>query len=320
MHVFWEHGYEAASIADLTAAMGITPPSLYTAFGDKEQLFLETVECLWQGPGRLLRARARRGADRAARSSGCLLEEAAAELTQDCHPLGCMMVMATTNCSVAAEHVQSALARARRAVGVESMQARIQRGIDEGELPADADAGALANFYATVYQGMSMQAKDGASKRALLASVTLAMRARGPTRRRSLRARRRCAGRRVRQRAAGARSAPARALARPAASCRPPSRWSAREAWRILVRTQGQDAAAAKAIVSSVRLVGSFNAHELWPVHDHAHGRDANQCADLSIGVEDRGRGVGVLPVDRGRARCWSPRGWRSPRRGLRSR
>ncbi len=44
MHVFWERGYEAASISDLTSAMGITPPSLYTAFGDKEQLFLEAIE------------------------------------------------------------------------------------------------------------------------------------------------------------------------------------------------------------------------------------------------------------------------------------
>jgi hypothetical protein len=56
------------------------------------------------------------------------------------------------------------------------MQARIQRGIDEGELPAGTDAGALASFYATVYQGMSMQAKDGASRESLLGSVEMAMR------------------------------------------------------------------------------------------------------------------------------------------------
>jgi AcrR family transcriptional regulator len=174
MHVFWEHGYEAASIADLTAAMGITPPSLYTAFGDKAHLFLEAVEAYGKGPGGFgARALAEEPTARGAVQR--LLEEAADELTRDCHPLGCMMVMATTNCSVAAEHVQAALAK-RRALGVENMQARIQRGIDEGELPAHADAGALANFFAMVYQGMSMQAKDGASKEALLASVALAMR------------------------------------------------------------------------------------------------------------------------------------------------
>ena len=53
MHVFWERGYEAASISDLTSAMGITPPSLYTAFGDKEQLFLEAIERYALGYGNI---------------------------------------------------------------------------------------------------------------------------------------------------------------------------------------------------------------------------------------------------------------------------
>jgi AcrR family transcriptional regulator len=173
MHVFWEHGYEAASVADLTAAMGITPPSLYTAFGDKERLFLEAIEAYGRGPG-AFGARALAEEPTARGAVQRLLEEGAAELTQECHPPGCMMVMAATNCSIAAEHVQASLARLR-ADGVKSMQARIQRGIDEGELPADTDAYALANFYAMVYQGMSMQAKDGATRKSLMASVRMAM-------------------------------------------------------------------------------------------------------------------------------------------------
>ncbi|HWH82683.1 MAG TPA: TetR/AcrR family transcriptional regulator [Burkholderiaceae bacterium] len=174
MHVFWQHGYEAASVSELTAAMGITPPSLYAAFGDKERLFLEAIERYGKGPGSYVQ----RALDEAPSARGAierLLREAAAELTQACHPLGCMMVMATTNCSVAAEHIQDALVK-RRALGVAMMQARIQRGVDEGELPGDTDAGALANFYSTVYQGMSMQAKDGASRASLLRSVEMAMR------------------------------------------------------------------------------------------------------------------------------------------------
>lgn len=175
MHVFWERGYEAASIADLTSAMGITPPSLYTAFGDKERLFLEALECYGKGPN----SYSRRALDEEPTARGAiqrLLGEAARELTQPCHPLGCMMVMATTNCSVAAEHVQEALAR-RRALGVALLQTRIQRDIDSGELPAQTDAQSLATFYATVYQGMSMQAKDGASEASLLMTVDAAMRA-----------------------------------------------------------------------------------------------------------------------------------------------
>jgi AcrR family transcriptional regulator len=174
MHVFWERGYEAASVADLTSAMGITPPSLYTAFGDKERLFLEAIEAYGKGPGGF-GARALAEEPTARQAVERLLEEGALELTRECQPHGCMMVMAATNCSIAAEHVQAALAK-RRALGVKSMQDRIQRGIDEGELPAGTDAGALANFYAMVYQGMSMQAKDGASRKSLLASVRMAMR------------------------------------------------------------------------------------------------------------------------------------------------
>jgi AcrR family transcriptional regulator len=174
MHVFWEHGYEAASISELTSAMGITPPSLYTAFGDKEHLFLEAIERYGKGPGGFGQ-RALQEEPTAHAAIQRLLEEAATELTQNCHPLGCMLVMATTNCSIAAEHVQTALAK-RRALGVSNMVSRIQRGIDEGELPGDVDACALANFYATVYQGMSMQAKDGASKESLMQSVDMAMR------------------------------------------------------------------------------------------------------------------------------------------------
>ena len=174
MHVFWERGYEAASVADLTSAMGITPPSLYTAFGDKEHLFLEAIEAYGKGPGGF-GARALAEEPTARQAVQRLLEEGALELTRECQPHGCMMVMAATNCSIAAEHIQAALAK-RRALGVKSMEDRIQRGIDAGELPRETDAAALANFYAMVYQGMSMQAKDGASRKSLLASVTMAMR------------------------------------------------------------------------------------------------------------------------------------------------
>jgi AcrR family transcriptional regulator len=175
MHVFWEHGYEAASISDLTAAMGISPPSLYSAFGDKERLFLEAIEAYGKGPGGFgQRALSEEPTARGAVQR--LLEDAAAELTRPCHPSGCMVVMAATNCSVAAEHIQTALAK-RRALGIANIEERIQRGIDDGEMPADTDAACLANFVGAVYQGMSMQAKDGATRENLLRTAESAMRA-----------------------------------------------------------------------------------------------------------------------------------------------
>lgn len=175
MHVFWRRGYEAASISELTAAMGITAPSLYTAFGDKERLFLAAVERYATGPGGGY-PRALEEEPTAYLAIKRCLEEAAEELTRPCHPKGCMVVMAATNCSEASAHIQAALAK-RRAASDSGVRCRIEHGVKNGELPAGTDAQALASFYATVFRGMSMQAADGASREALLATAAMAMRA-----------------------------------------------------------------------------------------------------------------------------------------------
>ena len=175
MHVFWQRGYEAASITELTAAMGITAPSLYTAFGDKERLFLEAIERYATGPGGGY-PRALEEEPTAYLAIKRCLEEAAEELTRPCHPRGCMVTMAATNCSLASAHIQAAMAK-RRAASDNGVRCRIEHGIRDGELPADTDAEALSNFYATVFRGMSMQATDGASRESLLATAAAAMRA-----------------------------------------------------------------------------------------------------------------------------------------------
>ena len=175
MHVFWQRGYEAASISELTSAMGITAPSLYTAFGDKERLFLEAIERYAVGPGAgYPRALEEEPTAYLAIKRG--LEESAKEWTHPCHPRGCMIVMAATNCSESSAHIQAALAK-RRAARDEGVRRRLELGIKNGELPAATDPVALANFYATVFRGMSMQAADGASHESLLAIADVAMRA-----------------------------------------------------------------------------------------------------------------------------------------------
>jgi TetR/AcrR family transcriptional regulator, copper-responsive repressor len=185
MELFWRQGYETTSISDLTAAMGITPPSLYAAFGDKERLFLEAVE----------RYRCRRGGagvfDDEATARGAvarLLEAVATEATSPDTPPGCMLITAAVNCSAESAHLQGALAE-HRAATLTKLRERIGRGVEEGELPADTDADALARFYATVIQGMTIQARDGVSREDLLAVGAAAMAA-WPAARRAPRKRR----------------------------------------------------------------------------------------------------------------------------------
>lgn len=173
MDVFWRKGYEGTSISDLTREMGINPPSLYAAFGDKERLFLECVE----------RYQAKHGGacpyecEPTARGAiAKLLLYMATELTKPCNPRGCMMVMAAATCSGSSEEMQSAL-QERRTSSRAHIKERIERGLKEGDVPRGVDATALADFYAAVISGMSMQARDGASRKSLLATVETAMRA-----------------------------------------------------------------------------------------------------------------------------------------------
>jgi len=171
--VFWRQGYEGTSIADLTRAMRINPPSLYAAFGDKERLYLEAVERYQQGRRDEL-VPLLDGAPTARQAIDRLLREAARLYAQPDAPRGCMLMLSGTACAAAS--LQSQLAK-RRANANKVFKARIERGVREGELPRGTDAGALADFYATVLKGMALQARDGASRRSLVASAEAAMRA-----------------------------------------------------------------------------------------------------------------------------------------------
>jgi AcrR family transcriptional regulator len=168
---FWEHGYEATSVADLTRAMGIGAPSLYAAFGDKQALFTEVVHEYRARYGSFGdRALAEEPTARAAVER--LLREAAAEYTAPDRPHGCLVVHAATNCST--PEVE-ALLRERRNANIAAFESRIRAGIAAGELPADTDAGALARCVGAVLQGMSQQARDGASRAELEALVDVAL-------------------------------------------------------------------------------------------------------------------------------------------------
>ncbi|QDQ13980.1 TetR/AcrR family transcriptional regulator [Streptomyces spectabilis] len=173
MEVFWEQGYEATSMTDLTAAMGIASPSLYAAFGSKERLFQEAVALYSTTDGSAM-ARAFTEVPTARGAVEAVLRANARAYTDRDRPTGCMIVLAATNCSPGNAPVRDHLATWRRS-GAEMMADRLRRGVDEGELPATTDTEAVAAFYTTIIQGMSVQARDGATRTDLNKTVDRAM-------------------------------------------------------------------------------------------------------------------------------------------------
>ena len=171
--LFWTKGFEGASLADLTSAMGINPPSLYAAFGDKEGLFLEAMEryqrrwrssCPWPDEPT---------GEKAVRR---LLAECATAYTNPATPRGCLIMMGVDTSASSTTRVQKALAD-KRTQGRDRLRDRIQRAIAEREIPPSTDALALANYFMAIIAGMSLQARDGATRKTLLTMVDDAMRA-----------------------------------------------------------------------------------------------------------------------------------------------
>jgi AcrR family transcriptional regulator len=172
MLTFWRHGYETASLADLTAAMGISPPSLYTAFGDKKRLFLEAVR-LYAGDPDVL-SRAFDEAPSAFDAAHEMLASTAAAYTGEDTPRGCLLASATASGSAASAEVQEAVSEVRRGVD-RRLRARIERDVAVGVLPPGTNAAALSGLVLAVMQGMSVLARDGVSREALLAIAYTAL-------------------------------------------------------------------------------------------------------------------------------------------------
>jgi AcrR family transcriptional regulator len=174
MEIFWALGYEGTTLTDLQKAMGgITAPSFYAAFGSKEELFREAVELYSKTLGvPMTKALAEQPTARA--SIEALLQAAVEAFCKPGAPRGCLLVLGAINSMPANKSVQDHL-RGLRARRQKVMQQRLQRGVAEGELPAGLDYSALASFYTTVVDGLAIQARDGASRKALKFAAQCAM-------------------------------------------------------------------------------------------------------------------------------------------------
>ncbi|MBC8108113.1 MAG: TetR/AcrR family transcriptional regulator [Anaerolineae bacterium] len=174
LKVFWRLGYEGASLPDLTKAMGINRPSMYAAFGNKEELFRKVVGRY--SAGACEHVASALGRPTARKVAESLLRGTAEMLGDSKHPAGCLLVQGALACGADSNCVRNELA-ARRAAGEAAIRKRFERAVREGDLPRGATAADLARFITTMQHGMSVQATGGATRKQLLQVADLAMRA-----------------------------------------------------------------------------------------------------------------------------------------------
>jgi AcrR family transcriptional regulator len=174
MEAFWALGYEGATLTGLQEAMGgITAPSFYAAFGSKEELFREAVELYSSTLGvPMMKVLSEEPTARA--SMEALLLAAVEAFSRPGKPRGCMLVLGAMNSMPANKSVQDHL-RGLRVRRQKVIRQRLARGLADGELPSGLDLSALASFYTTVVDGLALQARDGASRKALRFAVRCAM-------------------------------------------------------------------------------------------------------------------------------------------------
>ncbi|GAA3011500.1 TetR/AcrR family transcriptional regulator [Kitasatospora albolonga] len=172
--LFWERGYQATSMGELTEAMGIRAGSLYAAFGDKRSLFEEVVRHYGRTPAGAFAAAALTEEPTARGAVARLLREAAEVFPDPSHPAGCLTVSAATNVTAQDEGIGAHLRELRNA-NLAVIEARLVAAGAAGELPEGAEPAALARYFASVFQGMSQQARDGATASELRAVAELAL-------------------------------------------------------------------------------------------------------------------------------------------------
>jgi AcrR family transcriptional regulator len=174
LEVFWARGYEGATLPELTRAMGINRPSLYAAFGNKEQLFHKALDRYQTGPQAFLTESLAKPTARAvveAIFSGFIRMQRDRDKAR-----GCLIVSGALACGEEAEPVRLELIRLRQAT-VTLFRERFERAVQEGDLPDGTDCATLARYIATVLNGLAVQAASGATEKELRQVAVMAMRA-----------------------------------------------------------------------------------------------------------------------------------------------
>ncbi|TFD94823.1 TetR/AcrR family transcriptional regulator [Cryobacterium lactosi] len=173
MQVFWRHGYEASSIAQLRAATGLSSASLYGAFGSKEGLFESAISHYIAGPGRVseLVGDLTLGPVDAL---GLMIHGTIEMQSDPAHPGGCLVTLSATVGAGGDDDVAArSVVAARRAEDRAGIEACIRRGVDAGAIPADLDPAVSAILVHSFVLGISTQLLDGVPPAGLHAAADL---------------------------------------------------------------------------------------------------------------------------------------------------
>jgi AcrR family transcriptional regulator len=172
--LFWLKGYEATSMSDLTKAMGIGAPSLYAAFGSKDALYAEALRHYGDTYEGLIWTRFFSASTAREAVESFLMDSAAALTGSLCDiPRGCMVALSSVGRKGHSELGE--LVRSTRAVTLDRLKARLGQAVADGEIQASVDTHALARFVQTIQNGMSILARDGASRAELESVAQVAM-------------------------------------------------------------------------------------------------------------------------------------------------
>jgi AcrR family transcriptional regulator len=174
MEVFWRRGYEGATIAELTGAMGINPPSLYAAFGSKEGLLKAALDRYSQKRDECMAEILEAPTARDVVEHGLL--KLADLQTDPANPPGCLLVAGGLACGPGSENVPFELA-AHRAQTEEQLRQRFIRAREEGDLAQDSDPAALARYMSAVIAGIGVLASGGATREQLREVAMVAVKA-----------------------------------------------------------------------------------------------------------------------------------------------
>jgi AcrR family transcriptional regulator len=173
MNLFWERGYEGTSMAELSKAMDLTPPSIYAAFGDKKSLFRLAAKRYAAGPAQY--------------QAKALLEPTLREvifalfrntvefLTEPGHPAGCMTLTGAMACSVEADSAKELMTEIRKQ-NEAALKARLQQARKSGEMAADLNVDDYSRYLSTLLGGLAIQAANGTSKAAMKRTANMALR------------------------------------------------------------------------------------------------------------------------------------------------